>query len=252
MAISVVQTQTGTGNPPVAFGTAVTVGNTIILIGLSYSTSGGNSTTSSVTLGGSTVTGTVAFFNPSTFAGVNCYGSLSSELPYICIWMLPNVQASGQTSVDVTFTGFGTGGVIGMTLYEVSGLGTTPGLDVSNFNSSTTATTINPGSSGAIRSSPEFIVAGSMSFGGAGSPSGGWTTQNPSTDYWTGQQIATSSGGSYSWSQTGAGVPWVSVIAAIATVPTPTSGPALTPYATVPRPVLVTSGGGWRGANHSR
>ena len=56
-----------------------------------------------------------------------------------------------------------------------------------------------------------------MVFAGACAPSG-WTTVNPWTDFWAGYQIPASSGGSYTWTQTGAGDPWSSFVVTVASV----------------------------------
>lgn len=213
MAISIVQTATGVGNPPVAFASPVTVGNTVILIAPTYSTSGTQPSTSAVKLGGNTITGTVAFFNPGINNGVNSTTG-TGNVAYVSIWMLPNVQVSGQTAVDVT----NSGGGIGQVAYEVAGLGTSPSLDQSASGSSTSSSSLTTGATGAITGAPEIVIGASMTFGGAGAPAG-FTAVNPTTDLWAGYQIASSVGATYTWSQSAAGTPWAAGLVTILATP---------------------------------
>ena len=210
MAISVVQTATNASNPPCTFASNVTAGNTVILVACYYTTSGTPATASGVKLGGSAVTGTVAFFDSGATGGVNS-ASDGGNVASVSIWMLPNCPGS-QKAVDITTTGSN----IGQVAYEVAGLGATPTLDKSTSGSGITSATIDSGSTGAITSAPEFIVAGSMIFSGAGAgaPSG-FTYVHPSGDLWAGYQIAASSGGSYDWQQTSAGNPWAAALVTI-------------------------------------
>jgi hypothetical protein len=219
VAITVVQTATGTGNPPFSFGSAVTVGNTVILFTPGYSTTGSTPSTGSVKLGGNTITGTEAFFNNGTTGGI-ASASAGGNVAYASLWMLPNVQVAGQTAVDITFTAGNSG--IGGVAWEVSGLGPSPQLDQSSSGTSVSATTNSSGTTPAITGAPEFIAAGAMMFSGAGAGSpAGFTVSNPSGDCWAGYQIATSSGGTYTWSQTSAGTPWSAIIATVKAAPTP-------------------------------
>jgi hypothetical protein len=212
MAITVVQTADPTGNPPWNFGSNVTAGNTVFAMMYYYNTGGSPGTISSVQLGGSTVTGTIAFFNSGTTGAINS-ASDAGNVASIGFWMLPNCPG-GQKALDATITA----SVLGVVMYEVSGMGATPALDKSNSGSSIASTALSSGASGNITAAPEFIMAGGMEFGGAGStnPAGGWTYVNPSGDIWGGYQIAAASGGSYTWTQTSGGLPWA---AGIITVP---------------------------------
>lgn len=221
MTISIVQSNGAAGNPPNVFGSPVTVGNTIFIVAASYNTAGGNVTTSSPTLGGAAVSGSVAFFNSGSTNGVNS-ASASGNVAYIGIWMLPDVQASGQTSVSYTVTN--AAGSIGSVIYEVSGMGNSPALDQSSSGSSISATTADSGATGGITASPELILGAAMIFSGAGAghPSG-FTFINPSgaTDLWAGYQIALSSGGTFDWQQTSAGTPWSAAIVTVPGTPPP-------------------------------
>jgi hypothetical protein len=234
MAISVVQTATGTGNPPVTFASNVTAGNTVILAAPCYDTGGTNNTVSSVLLGGSAVTGTVAFFNPGSTGGVNS-GSLGGNVAYISIWMLPNCPG-GQNSVDYTFSG----SQVGQVAWEIAGLGTSPSLDQSSSGSSTTLGTSDSGTTSAITAAPEIVIGAAMIFSGAGASSpAGYTVSNPTGDLWAGYQIVTSSGGTYDWQQTGAGQPWAAAIVTIqgtAAAPAPVQVVLRAPYRPPPPP----------------
>jgi hypothetical protein len=70
MAITVIQSAAHASNPPATFGAGVTGGNTVFLVAAGYTTASGNPAISAVKLGGSAVTGTVAFFSPGTTGGI--------------------------------------------------------------------------------------------------------------------------------------------------------------------------------------
>jgi hypothetical protein len=215
VTISVVQTATGTSNPPASFASGVTAGNTVFLVATYYDTNGTQPapSASSVKLGGSVVSGTVALFNAGTTNGVNSAADGSNNVACIGFWMLPNCPG-GSTAVDIT-TGANN---IGQVAYEVAGLGSSPVRDVSTSNTAITAGAVDSGTTSGITNAPEFIIGGAMVFGGAGAgaPSG-WTYVNPSGDQWIGYQIATSSGGTYNWHQAAGGSePWAAGVATIA------------------------------------
>lgn len=222
MAVSVVQSIAHVGNPPATFGSNITAGNTVFIIASGYTTTSGNPSTGTVKLGGGTVSGTLAFFNNGTTGGILSPLSAGNGA-YICIWMLPNVQLAAQTAVDITFTG--ASGVIGQAIYEVSGLGSNPVLDVSNSGSAGTGTTVSSGSSGAITSATEIVFGGTMAFAGTPATNSGWVCLQPAggSDLTAGYQIPVSSGGSYTWSQTSSGSPWAAFVAAVK--PTPAAAP---------------------------
>lgn len=216
MAISIVQTATGTGNPPVTFASPVTVGNTVILVAPVYNTTGGTNSITGVKLGTNVIPGTIAFFNNATTGGINSASS-GGNVAYISIWMLPNIQVSGQTAVDYTPSG----SQVGQVAFEVAGLGTSPSLDQSASNSGIVTGAVVAGPTGAITGAPELIVGGAMIFAGATGAPAGFTTANPTGDCWAGYQIATSSGGTYTWSQTSNGNPWAVALATVLGTPTP-------------------------------
>lgn len=211
MAISVAQSASG-GALPLNFSTAVTAGNTVFLIVGGYTNSGGACSSSSPTLGGSPVSGSAAFFNPG---GSNGLQSTGSPAAYAAIWMMPNCPG-GSVAVGLT-TSFPGGGLTGAMAFEVSGLGATPVLDQSVSATATTGTTVNTGATGSITAAPELILCADQTYGGSSSnPSGGWTATNISTNTWAGYQIATSSGGTYNWTQTVTSGPWAAGIVTIA------------------------------------
>jgi hypothetical protein len=212
--VNIVQTAVGTGNPPVTFASPITVGNTVILIAPCYNTGGSNNTVSAVKIGTNTIPGTFACFNPGTTGGVNSASS-GGNVAYISVWVIPNIQVSGQTQVDYTPSG----SQVGQIAYEVSGLGTNPTLDQSASGSGITTGTVTTGATGAITGAPELIVGGAMIFAGATGAPAGFTTANPTGDCWGGYQIAVSSGGTYTWTQTGNGNPWAAALATILGTP---------------------------------
>jgi hypothetical protein len=210
MTISVVQTAQQTSNPPITFGSAVTAGNSVVLVAACYDTAGTPVTVSGVKLGGSTVTGTVALFNPGGTGAVNS-ASDGGNVACVSVWLIPNVSG-GQTTVDYSSAVSN----IGSVAYEVSGLTASPALDQSASGSSISSSTATSGATGAITGAPEFVVGGAMIFSGAGAgaPSG-FTYVNPAGDIWVGYQIPTSSGGTYTWTQTSAGQPWAAAVATL-------------------------------------
>lgn len=221
MAITVVQSIAHVGNPPATFSGAVTAGNTVFLVTAGYTTVSGNPTVSAVKLGGSSISGTVAFFNNSTTGGI--LSPLSGgNGAFISIWMIPNIPGGGTT---VTYTSSGFSGIIGQAIYEVSGLGANPVLDMSNSGGSASGTAVSSGASGAITSATEIVFGGTMAFVGTPATNSGWTCLQPSggVDMCAGYQIPVSAGGSYTWSQTSSGSPWAAFVATV--MPTPAPSP---------------------------
>jgi hypothetical protein len=134
--------------------------------------------------------------------------------------MIPNVPAGG-TTVDYTAANFN--GMIGQAIYEVAGLGPAPVLDKSNSGGAGTGTAVSSGATGAITGAPELVLAGTMAFAGTPATNSGWTCLQPSggADLTAGYQIATSSGGSFTWSQTSSGSPWAAGIVTVVASPVP-------------------------------
>lgn len=190
MALAVVQSC----GPNGLFGSNVTLGNTVFMIGIAYN--GGNLIGSSApTLSGTAV--------PS---GVLLQGQNSptptSALVYGGVWMLPALSQTG-TQLGMTFSA--TGGATQQTLYgyEVSGLGSGPALDKSVFDNGSASGPAISGTTPAIAYSPEFVIGWDVGYAlsMAGPTTGGWTTQVGNSSFtYAGYQIATSPGGTYSWS----------------------------------------------------
>jgi len=189
MTISVVQTTT-TGT----FGSAVTVGNTVLFVLVDYAAP--TVTVTNVKLGTTTVTGTTQLAFPQTAGGG------SGNATGVCVVMLPDVQVSGQTVVNYTCS---TGSVAGVWAVEVAGLGATPTLDQS-ITATGASASIASGTTGATTSAAEFVFAAAGTYAGTTTaPSGGssWTaTTGLSADHLSvGYIIQSSSGQTYVWDQ---------------------------------------------------
>lgn len=219
MAISIVQTANNGGAFPINFTSNVTAGSTVFFVAQCYGA--GNMTCNTPTLGGSTVSGTTAFFNAGTTNGLNQL--TGGNVMFLTMWMLPNC-AGGSKNVTTSISG--TSGQVGVIVYEVSGLGTSPTVD-KIANASGSATAMDSTSTAAITSASEFILGAAATFAGSGAgPTSPWTVIGPSTHAFAGYQIASSSGGTYDWAQTASasGSPWdAAVVTIAATVAAPPS-----------------------------
>ena len=202
-SISVVQSAYFPFNIEGMFTSAVTPGNSIVLIPALYSAAtSGTFTTSNPQFGsrGNTVPGTQL---------VQGTGPILPNGPgfgYTALWLLPDV-AGGATYVRVDCTIPSPGGPLGMFAYEVAGLGAAPQLDPAGGVSSAagSATAVRSGACPAITESPEIIFGfGHIYDVGLSAPTGGWTALAGGgvQNFWAGYQIATSPGATYSWSQT--------------------------------------------------
>lgn len=221
MTISVVQSQDASALP-VTFTNPVTAGNSVFLVIIAATFSGGTISSTAPTLGGSSVPSSQAFFNPLTVSGINS-PLAGSNGAYFAIWLLPNCPG-GSTTVSASITGSFIGGIA----YEVSGLGGSPGLDQSSSGSSNASTAIDSGTTGAITAAPELILAGAATFSGSGAgPGAPWADLSPNGNSWAGYQIAVAAGGTYDWAQTGTSAePWAAGIVTVyasglAPVPSP-------------------------------
>lgn len=220
MAIAVVQVSNGSG----VFPSAVTVGNTVLLVVADYSQPG--ETVTNVQLGTTTVAGTTQLAYPQTTGGV------SGDGQGVCIVMLPNVQVSGQTTVNYT-TNFGN--VIGTYAIEVAGLGSSPTLDQSVTATGATGT-IASGATGSTTAAAEFVFAAAATYNGSTSaPTGSsWTatTGLGSNHLTVGYIIQSSSGATYTYGQvvggtTGWAVAIVTLMAGSTAAPQPLVVPSL-------------------------
>jgi len=212
MAITVVQSATAT-----PFTAAVTIGNTLFVIGYVWS-SGNPLSTSNPTQGGVTpgnATVVQSILSPET-AGNYALGA---------IWMLPAV--AGTSSVfGLSQSG---GAFNAVQAYEVSGLGANPTVDQSAQNSSggLTAVTV---TSAQITQASEFVLGAASIYSGCNFAPSGWSAIHANNESWAAYQIASSSGGTYSWAQTTVAEPWTAGIVtlyagAAATSDTPATSP---------------------------
>ena len=194
MALAVVQAGNNSGGGSSGtFTSALTAGNTVLLVVQGYASNAALSS-SAPKIGGAPVTGASLL----TSAQANPTGNTV----YTGTWMLPAVSG-GQTTCSVTFTG---GTCIGLFWYEVSGLGASPALDKSNSGTSANGTA-NSGASGAITAAPEIVLGASVGYSlSQNAPSSPWVSQSQFSAFcWAAYQIVTSSGGSYTYSQTATG-----------------------------------------------
>lgn len=225
MTISVVQASNSSG----VFASGVTPGNTIMLIAEGFDFANTTITTSAPTLGGTAYTGATDLLDiPSGF-------STGSGVVYGGFWLLKNIPGGfgGATTTGITFGGGGS--QYGLFAYEIAGLGATPTLDQLVHNQNGNALNPASGSTPAITAAPEIIFGLALCLGvGLAAPTpAGWTSQAGSSSFgWAGYQIATSSGGTYSWSQSsgGSGNAWSAGIVTIQG-----SGGAVTPAPAQPQ-----------------
>jgi hypothetical protein len=219
--ISVVQSTYIPFNIEGNFANDVAPGNSIVLIpGLYTAATSGSFTTSNPQFGspGNSVPGTQLVQGTGTIPpGGPGYG-------YTALWLLPAV-AGGATYVRVDCTFPSPGGPLGMFAYEVSGLGAAPQLDPAGGVASAVgdSTAIASGACPAITQAPEIIFGfGHIYDVTLSAPTGGWTTiiGGGVQNFWAGYQIAPTSGGTYSWSQTANSVgSWGSAVTAICAKP---------------------------------
>jgi hypothetical protein len=207
VAPSLVQVSNGSG----VFPSAVTVGNTVLLTVGEFSAP--TVTVTAVKLGTTTVTGTTQLEFPQTAGG----GSGNPQ--GVCVVMLPNVQVSGQTTVNYTCSG----SVIGTYAEEWAGLGTSPTLDTAgSISASGASASIASGTTGATTQAAELIFGVSATYAG--------TTSSPTGSTWSsttglggghmtaGHIIQSASGATYTWNQTvtgGGSSGWAVAIVAV-------------------------------------
>ena len=209
--MSVVQEATsGAGSFPITLASPVTAGNTLVIVA-----SGAENTTpsgvlvDSPTLDGSSVTGAYTVFDPSGLKAV-----MSSVTPgvYGSVWVLPNCPA-GSVVAFGTVDGFAQSGHV----FEVSGLGTAPVVDVTvsadgDDNLPTSGTT-------AVAASPAFVVGFSVGYGlgmyGVEGTTWQWRYQSDSPFAISGYHLGLNRQ-SYNWTTIGASVaPWSAGVVSI-------------------------------------
>lgn len=213
MAISIVQSQAFNIAWSGTLSTAVTAGNSLVLISTRY----GTSTTLSVTS---------PTYNGSSVTGATQLCAQQSPQPspantvYATIWLLPNL-AGGHTAWAVTTdaTVDNASGAVGTILYEVAGLGTSPTLAAAVAEQPGSGTTATSGATGSF-SGAAIVFGCNVDYGNSmslvGSP---WTeTQLASKFFSAGYQIVNASSQSYTYGSTtwtgSAG--WAAMVAAIA------------------------------------
>ena len=131
-------TQVQVSNSSGVFPAAVTPGNTIVFTVVEYSAP--TVTVTNVQLGTTTVAGTTQLEFPQSAGGT------SGDPTGVCIYLLPNVQVSGQTTVNYTCSG----SVICAYAEEWSGLGSSPVQDTAGSITATGASaSIASGTTGA-------------------------------------------------------------------------------------------------------
>lgn len=208
MTISLNQSPTVLGSYSGSMASAAAAGDTLLYVVTAYTTAGGTISAGSPTYNGSSVTG-AAQYEPVQAAG--------TDSVFTTFWVLPNV-AGGGTSVGVTVSGETVPGdtkTVGLTVYDITGLGSSPTVDRSN-SASGTGTSVTSGASGNIRQLPEFVCGSYVTFGQTiatvGAP---WTEPAQLTDQFqsSGYQIITSGTSSYTYAQTdGASSAWAGAI----------------------------------------
>jgi hypothetical protein len=194
VTISVAQSNDLNGSgTSLAFGSNVTALDTVFLVVIVYANSNVTLSVTSPTLGGSAVPGAALLQSEQV------YDSGTGHAAGHFTFMLPDCPGGSSA---VGWTAGGSTSVDGAAIYDVAGLGPRPVLDQQAAGSGS-GTAVASGATPAILASPEFILgAAAMYQGDASGPGGGWTTLEPNNSGWAGYQIATSAGGTYSWSQT--------------------------------------------------
>lgn len=170
MAPSVVQSCASAGGTSASFGSAVTGGNSLVVIGQGYGGSGGISQFSTPTYDGSAPAGTSLALGTSTPAYTEVH-------VYAAIWLMPAVTG-GLTAMALA----NTGGVNGFTALEVAGLGATPSLDLNGgtsqaFAGSGSQTAMPSGDIPGLAAASALLVGTAAIFGGNHyTGPGGWSS----------------------------------------------------------------------------
>jgi hypothetical protein len=195
MTVTVVQAQDFPSASSGSFTGNVTPGNSVVLVAQSFNASNKVLSSSSPKFAGSAVTGAIhAFDVQSAYSG--------GDTRFAAVWLLPDL-AGGSAAVAVTVTNGTFGANIGLTAYEVAGLGATPFLDKTSTATNTTGSAVASGSTAALAGAPAFIVGCSQSSATIDGPlPSGWTNTTVGTAYFeaVGYQTAASPGGTYDYS----------------------------------------------------
>lgn len=208
MTISVVQATVLPSAFSGSFASNVTAGNTVYLVIAAFSSSNVVISSSNPVFAGSPVTGAVKL--------AEAQSPYSSFTVYTATWMLPDVSG-GSASVGVTVTNGTANSATGLLIYEAAGLGATPAEDQSSTGAGNSAN-ISSGASGAITQAPEFILGAFVSLNGPGTvPGSPWTSQAISggNEAAAGYQVATSPGGTYTYSATQSSAVWAASVVTV-------------------------------------
>lgn len=204
MAISVVQSVAGgQGTTTLNFASAVTAGNSVVLIAQGYN---GGTTSSNPTYNSSTPAGSVRL------AELNA----NTESVYAGIWLMPNLTG-GSTTTGITITG----GSNGFTAVEVAGLGPRPQLDAHGGFSIGYGANSSTGMPSGF--TPSLTAQNAILFGtGAAyavssyTTPGGWTNVPYASFSCVQYQIVTNAAGNtYQYNPSGGSATWGSIIVAI-------------------------------------
>ncbi len=212
MSISLVQSNNGMGTGGstwnASFSSGVTAGNTLFLAVYSYDI-------------GTAMTASTPKYNGSAYAAASqliAKCSTGGGNVFCAIWMFPNISTGGGTTLGLTCSNSNIDSNVGWVCYEVSGLGASPTMDQSSGNFASSGN-ISSGTTSAIQHSNEFIVGAAVGYGIVQTAASGFTNSwnGAGSQYCeAGYQIATSSGGTYTYAtNTGVGADWSAAIVTI-------------------------------------
>jgi hypothetical protein len=196
--------------------------NAVVVIGTCYQ-GGGTGVTFSGGNGGGSTSPTLTY-QPPLSGGAN---STVRQVVYVFANVPGGVKTFGFTA--------STGSLYDCKAYEVSGLGASPTIDKTVSNTGTSSLDPSSGTTAAITAPGELVIGSSVIYGVASaSPGGSWTATGDPQDWsWAGYQLPSSSGGTFSWSQTSTTAQnWVASIVTIA--PTPSAGAPGASFPVVP------------------
>jgi hypothetical protein len=214
------------------FDNNVTEGNSVVMIPALYgNNASGSFSTSNPQFGttGNSVPGAQLVAGTSPFDD-------GADI-YTAIWLLPDLPG-GATFVRLDFTYPDPGGPHGTVAYEIAGLGPAPQLDPAGGMAEATGygNVVASGACPPITQPVEIVFGFGHIYNPAlSAPSSAWTAAiaGPDPDVWTGYQITSTTGGTYSWTQTANGTAsWGAGVAAIC--PQPPSSSSRMPSASVP------------------
>jgi hypothetical protein len=194
MAISVVQAQAIDEGD--SFTNNVTAGNTVFIVPICYEFGSSTIDTSNPTLGGNSVPGSQLL---TSIQNPNDSGP-GGGMAYTGVWMMPNCPG-GSSSIGLSIAA---GNFLDMIVFEVAGLGTAPTLSQSSVGQNLNSYSLSSGATGSIAEVPQIIIGGGTLINLpqtlVGSP---WTSVQDNTKYGQASyQIATTTGGSYTWATT--------------------------------------------------